>query len=82
MNFDILEDMGKQHFFKVLRKNLFFLEMLIFLDIWTKNFFQRVLTKSSFSWNFDISKNDFFSNLKNFPFSRNVMDKRRFLKKI
>ena len=73
--FDIFGDIGWNNFFKVISKIFPFLEMLIFLDIWTKKLFiQRDLKKSTFSLNFyifgDMGKKRFFqSDLKiNFLF--------------
>ena len=46
--------------------HVIFLEMLIFLDIWTKQFFQKDFKKSTFCLNFDIfaiwPQKDFFES--------------------
>ena len=43
-NIDIYADMGKKRLLKVL-KNVFLLEMLIFLDMWVKNDIFKVILK-------------------------------------
>ena len=62
-NINIYGDMDKQRIFKSDLKNVLFLEILVFSDIWAKNDFESVLKIKSVSSNVDIfeyiTKNDF-----------------------
>ena len=75
--FQIYLLLAKNDFFKVITKNVIFLEMLVFLEIWTKHVFFKMISKTLFSskywysWHFRIYGQKPIFQKKN-PFSRNV----------